>query len=50
MAAVLERDENGGLIRKAGIMGIVLESGEVRAGDAIRVELPVGEHRPLAPV
>lgn len=47
MAAVLGRDGEGNLIRKAGIMGIVLESGEVRAGDAIRVELPPKPHRAL---
>ena len=50
MAAVLERDEHGGLIRKAGIMGIVLVGGEVRPGDSIRVELPIGERLPLVPV
>lgn len=47
MAAVLDRDAQGQLIRKAGIMGIVLTSGEVRAGDAIRVALPPTPHRPL---
>ena len=47
MAAVLGRDERGRLIRKAGVMGIVLVGGEVRPGDPIRVELPAGEHRPL---
>ena len=50
MAATLGRDEQGNLVRKAGIMGIVLAGGEVRVGDAIRVELPAGEHRPLQPV
>lgn len=50
MAAVLERDEEGNLIRKAGIMGIVLTAGEVRGGDSIRVELPPGPHQPLQPV
>ena len=40
LAAVLGRAEDGTLIRKAGIMSIVLESGEVRPGDAIRVVLP----------
>ncbi|WP_370223210.1 MOSC domain-containing protein [Cytobacillus sp.] len=38
--AVIEKDENGKLIRKAGIMGIVLESGEVKPGDEIRVQFP----------
>lgn len=50
MAAVLDRDPDGKLVRKAGIMGIVLEGGEVRPGDAIRVELPAPPHRRLAPV
>src|SRR5262249_54034996 len=40
MAAVLGRDDNGQLIRKAGIMGIVLVGGETRAGDLIRAALP----------
>jgi MOSC domain-containing protein YiiM len=50
MAATLERDERGNLVRKAGIMGIVIAGGEVRPGDPIRVELPPEPHRPLAPV
>lgn len=47
MRAVLDRDERGNLVRKAGIMGVVLAGGEVRPGDPIRVELPAGPHRPL---
>ena len=50
MAAVLGRDEHGGLVRKAGIMAVVLAGGEVRQGDAITVELPPPPHRALAPV
>jgi MOSC domain-containing protein YiiM len=50
MAATLGRDESGNLVRKAGIMGIVISGGEVRPGDPIRVELPPQPHRPLAPV
>jgi MOSC domain-containing protein YiiM len=50
MAATLGRDEHGNLVRKAGIMGIVLAGGEVRPGDPIRVELPPQPHRRLAPV
>lgn len=50
MAATLGRDEHGNLVRKAGIMGVVIAGGEVRPGDAIRVELPPQPHRPLAPV
>lgn len=40
MAATLDKDAEGNLIRKAGIMTVVLEGGEVREGEAIRVELP----------
>jgi len=40
MKAVLDKDEKGNLIRKAGIMGIVLEGGEVKIGDEISIELP----------
>ena len=47
LAAVLDHDEEGNLIRKAGIMGIVLEGGEVRPGDEIKVELPDLPHEKL---
>jgi len=47
MKAVLGKDEQGNVIRKSGIMAIVLEGGEVRPGDVIRVELPSEPHRPL---
>ncbi|KAA9373510.1 MOSC domain-containing protein [Microbispora cellulosiformans] len=50
MKAVLDRDEDGNLVRKAGIMGVVVTGGEVRPGDPIRVELPAGSHHPLQPV
>jgi MOSC domain-containing protein YiiM len=50
MAATLARDSHGKLVRKAGIMSIVLAGGEVRPGDTIRVELPPQPHQPLAPV
>lgn len=50
MSAVLEGDACGNLVRKSGVMGIVLAGGEVRPGDAIRVELPAEPHRPLEPV
>jgi hypothetical protein len=50
MGATLERDEQGGLIRKAGIMAVVTAGGQVRPGDAIRVELPEQPHRALVPV
>lgn len=47
MKAVLDRDEEGNLVRKSGVMGIVLKGGEVKPGDAIRMELPPRPHRPL---
>ncbi len=50
MAATSARDAAGNLIRKAGIMGIVLAGGEVSEGDAIAIELPPLPHQPLAPV
>jgi MOSC domain-containing protein YiiM len=50
MTATLAQDAAGNLIRKAGIMGIVVAGGEVRGGDPIRVELPEGPHDPLLPV
>lgn len=50
MAATLGRDDRGGLVRKAGVMAIVRESGGIREGDPIRIELPAGAHRPLQPV
>jgi MOSC domain-containing protein YiiM len=50
MAATLGRDARGNLVRKAGVMGIVVAGGEVRFGDPIRVELPPEPHRSLTPV
>ena len=50
MAATLGRDVDGNLVRKAGIMGVVIEGGEVRPGDPVGVQLPPPPHRPLAPI
>ena len=50
MQAVLDRDEWGNLVRKAGVMGVVIKGGEVRPGDEVRVELPPAPHRPLEKV
>jgi len=44
MKAVLDTDDEGNLIRKSGIMGVVLEGGEVTVGSAIAVELPKQPH------
>ena len=50
MQATLDKDASGNLIRKAGVMGIVIAGGEVKPGDAIRVELPSGPQTRLQPV
>ncbi len=50
MQAVLDRDTDGNLIRKAGVMAVVICGGDVRVDDPIRVQLPEGPQRPLAAV
>jgi MOSC domain-containing protein YiiM len=50
LEAVLEKDEQGNLVRKAGVMGIVLIGGEVYLHDDIRVEMPPEPHEALKPV
>lgn len=46
-AAVLDRDAEGELVRKAGVMAVVVAGGEVRPGDGIGIELPAGPHLAL---
>jgi MOSC domain-containing protein YiiM len=48
--AVLDHDAQGHVIRKAGVMGIVISSGEVHPADPIRIEWPSEPCRPLEPV
>jgi MOSC domain-containing protein YiiM len=50
MKATLDRDPDGNLVRKAGIMGIVVAGGEIRPSDAVQIDLPPLLHTPLAPV
>ena len=50
MAAVLSRDARGRLLRRAGVMGIVVSGGVVYPADRIDVVLPDMPHRPLQPV
>jgi MOSC domain-containing protein YiiM len=50
MAQMLGKTDDGRIVRKAGVMGIVIASGDVRPGDPVRVVRPDGPHRPLAPV
>lgn len=44
------KQEDGTIERLAGIMGVVRESGEIRLGDPVVVELPAGPLAPLVPV
>lgn len=48
--AVLDRADDGTLVRKAGVMAVVLTGGTVRPGDAIEVTFPAAPHAALAPV
>lgn len=45
--AVLDKDAEGNLIRKAGIMATVIKGGIVKLEDQITVELPEPPHLPL---
>ncbi|MCU1425716.1 MAG: molybdenum cofactor biosysynthesis protein [Microbacteriaceae bacterium] len=47
MKAVLGRNENGDVVRKTGVMSVVVRGGVVRAGDAIVVTPPAGEQSAL---
>ena len=50
LAATLARDADDNLVRKAGVMGIVVTGGEVRTDDPVHVELPPPPHHRLEPV
>lgn len=50
MQATLDRDAEGNLIRKAGVMGIVIAGGAVAVGDRIAIALPPEPHRRLEKV
>ena len=50
LKAVLDTDEEGNLVRKAGVMGIVLSTGDVHVNDVIRVEFPPEPYESLKPV
>lgn len=43
MKALVAKDDDGCVIRKSGIMGIVVAGGVVSPGDGLRVQLPAGE-------
>ena len=50
MKAVLNKDEEGNLIRKSRVMGIVLEGCTIIIGNEITIELPSKPHLKLEPV
>lgn len=50
MKRLVDRAEDGSLIRKAGAMAIVRRGGEIALGDSIRVVLPPARHLPLEKV
>lgn len=50
LLAAVSQDANGNLFFKSGIMGVILKGGVVKAGDAIRVELPPEPHQKLGKV
>ncbi len=50
LAAVIDRDAAGGIVRRAGVMGVVVTGGDVRVGDEVGLALPEGPFRPLQPV
>ena len=45
--ALLDRDPDGSVVRKAGVMGVVVLGGPVTEGDPIEVRLPPGRPNPL---
>ena len=50
LKACVGKDANGNIIRKAGVMSIVLVGGEIFPNDPIRIEYPPEPHQPLKPV
>lgn len=50
MKAVLDKDKNGNLIRKSGIMSVVIQGGDIYVGDTIKVKLPPKPHEKLKKV
>lgn len=50
MAAVLDRTPQGELVRKAGVMAVVVRGGVVTRQDPVEIRLPAGMHESLRPV
>ena len=47
LKAVVDKRADGSVNKKSGVMSIVVKGGTVKAGDAITVKFPSGEHLPL---
>jgi MOSC domain-containing protein YiiM len=47
LGAMLDRDADGNLIRKTGVLSVVVQGGIIKPGDAIRVSYPPEPHRPM---
>jgi hypothetical protein len=47
LAAVAHKQPDGRIVRKSGVMAVVLQDGTIRPGDAIAVALPPEPHLPL---
>jgi len=50
LSRVLGRDVNGDVVRRAGVMGVVLNGGSVSVGESVEVAIPAGAPVPLQPV
>jgi MOSC domain-containing protein YiiM len=50
MQATLDRGADGDLVRKAGVMGVVLVGGDVLPNDSIHMEMSRGAQRKLEPI
>jgi MOSC domain-containing protein YiiM len=48
--AMFDRGPAGEIIRKAGVMAIVITGGDVMADDPISIKMPPEPHQPLVPV
>ena len=50
LPAVLGQWDDGSVLAKTGVMGIILKGGVVRPGDGIAIKAPYGPHQRLRPV
>lgn len=50
LTEVIDKTESGELVRKAGVMAVVVQSGDVRSSDQVHVSLPPPPHGTLVPV